>query len=181
MVTVLSIKCLASPRTELRAGPEASDVIGPALPPAPSNVLGQPTQTSVSPPTDDGLDARRVHPILLEPRADPTEVPALAWWRTIPRCKLGPTHAAAIDKILGNVALAGGLRWEDAVHGDAAAAIANALRLFPIATASVRIDLVMTAVLRAAIDGDLAADMVILKAVRDYDGRRRSQHDRRPA
>lgn len=178
MVTALSIKRLASPRAELHEGAEASDVTGQVLPPAPSNVLGQPTQTSDSTPTYDELEARRMYPILRQSRTEPSEVPFLAWRRTIARGMLRPPHATAIDSFLGNVAPAGRSPWADAMRDDDDTG--NALALLPIATASGRIDLVMTAVLRAAIDGDLAADMVILKVVHDYDTRHRLQHDRRP-
>lgn len=82
----------------------------------------------------------------------------LSWWRSAPAHSLSVREANRVRRELRRVALYGEPAWKDAVHGDAAAAIGVAIRIAvrqPCMDAL--LDMAMSPVLVAAIEGDAAA------------------------
>jgi hypothetical protein len=83
---------------------------------------------------------------------------AMAWWRTLPADEFELRDVAHLRRCMQGLQILGEPGWSDAARGDAAEAIGIAVRLTikqpciePI------VDLVMTAVLGAAIEGNGAA------------------------
>jgi hypothetical protein len=82
----------------------------------------------------------------------------LNWWRQFSAEELGPRDATQIRRALRRVAIYGEPGWPDAVRGVAAEAIGVAIRV-AVKQQSVDevVDIAMSAVVAAAIDGDPAA------------------------
>jgi hypothetical protein len=86
----------------------------------------------------------------------------LAWWRTLPADLFGDAEHLLVHATLEGIAvLSGDSDLVPALRGDPAAATKVVLQLMPIADMTVEVDLVMTAVLRCALDGDARAALVL--------------------
>jgi hypothetical protein len=101
------------------------------------------------------------------------EAEPLNWWRQFSPQDLGPRDAAQIRRALRRVSIFGEPGWSDAVRGVAAEAIGVAIRV-AVRQPSVEevVDIAMSAVVAAAIDGDPAArefvaHMLMKRAVSD--------------
>jgi len=88
----------------------------------------------------------------------PAEAEPLTWWRQVCADALGPRDAAHIRRGLRRVSIFGEAGWPDAVRGVAAEAIGVAIRV-AVKQPCVEevVDIAMSAVVAAAIDGDPAA------------------------
>jgi hypothetical protein len=91
----------------------------------------------------------------------------LAWWRGLPAHELEPRDVAGLRRAMRGIQVLGERGWNAAFHGDAAEAIGIAIRVAikkpctePI------IDLVMSAVLGAAIEGDMGAQHFLAHMLR---------------
>ena len=88
----------------------------------------------------------------------PFAVEPLGWWRQLSAEELGPRDAAQIRRALRRVAIYGEPGWPDAVRGVASEAIGVAIRVaFKQPCVDEVVDIAMSAVAAAAIDGDPAA------------------------
>jgi hypothetical protein len=88
----------------------------------------------------------------------PAEAEPLIWWRETSADDLGPRDAAKIRRALKRVSIFGEPGWPDAVRGVAAEAIGVAVRVAVKQPCGEEVvDIVMSAVVAAAIDGDPAA------------------------
>jgi hypothetical protein len=94
-------------------------------------------------------------------------VPPLQWWRQLPADIFTGTHVRVIRKALAGLFILNELRWRDAVNGDAAAAIGVALRVGKRRSTTAPVtDLVMSAVLLAALSGDAAATLTLATMIK---------------
>jgi hypothetical protein len=95
---------------------------------------------------------------------DPDDAPLQAW-RTLPAYAFDATKRRAVA---ATVATASSTLedWRKAVGGDAPAAIKLALSLSPRKKITLRVDLVMTVLLRCALDGNAAAALVLSHLLR---------------
>jgi len=89
----------------------------------------------------------------------------LAWWRTVPPSRLGATHRYALRRSLSQIAILGQPGWQRAVAGDAAEAIGIALPLILSGESGSRLDIVMSAVLLCALQGNPAAALLLAHAL----------------
>lgn len=89
------------------------------------------------------------------------DAPPLAWWRMLPADKFRDAEHLLLRATLDKVAVLRGKSWIAALRGDAAASIAVALSLMPIGTATLEVDIAMTAVLASALDGDAATALML--------------------
>ncbi len=95
---------------------------------------------------------------------DPTP---LAWWRRLPAHQLEPRDVAGLRRAMRGTQILGEPGWSVAVHGDAAEAIGIAIRVaIKRPCAEPIVDLVMSAVLGAAIEGDTAAQHFLAHMLR---------------
>lgn len=94
----------------------------------------------------------------------------LSLWRTLRAAQFEAADLTAIRVLLAKLALLGRSKWRDAVAGDAPAAIAVALSFLPIDNVTRQVDVAMTALVRCAIEGDLAAAIVIANILRNLPG-----------
>ncbi|MET4198643.1 hypothetical protein [Bradyrhizobium sp. LA6.12] len=86
----------------------------------------------------------------------------LSWWRTLPSDKLRDAEKLLLHATLERIeVLRGGAELRAALRGDAAAAIAVTFLVTPIQDFTLEVDIVMTALLRCAADGDCAAALVL--------------------
>lgn len=85
----------------------------------------------------------------------------LAWWRMLPADKFRDAEHLLLRATLDKVAVLRGKSWIAALRGDAAASIAVALSLMPISTATLEVDIAMTAVLASALDGDATTALML--------------------
>ena len=93
----------------------------------------------------------------------------LYWWRRLPATDFGPAHIAVIKKAISGIGLVGEPHWPAAADGDPAAAIGVALRAIERhRTPTPGIDLVMSALLRCAIEGSAAASFVLANALSGF-------------
>ena len=94
-------------------------------------------------------------------------VPPLQWWRRLPADVFAGAHVRVIRKALAGLFILNEPCWRDAVNGDAAAAIGVALRVGKRrGTTAPVTDLVMSAVLLAALSGDPAAALTIATMIK---------------
>jgi hypothetical protein len=98
---------------------------------------------------------------------DPISPTPLAWWRSLPADELELRDVLRLRRAMRGLQFLGEPRWSDAVSGDAADAIGIAIRVAikkpctePI------VDLVMSAVLGAAIEGDAGAQHFLAHMLR---------------
>lgn len=86
----------------------------------------------------------------------------LGWWRTTPPDLLGDAEFLLVRSALnGLAALGGGKDPGAAIKGDPAAAVSAALSLVPVREVTLKVDIVMTALLSCALKNDPAAVMVL--------------------
>lgn len=90
-----------------------------------------------------------------------TDASPLAWWRMLPADKFRDAERILLRATLDKVAVLHGKSWIAALRCDAAASIAVALSLMPIETATLEVDIAMTAVLASALDGDAATALTL--------------------
>jgi hypothetical protein len=94
-------------------------------------------------------------------------IPAIQWWRQLPADAFTKAHVDVVRSAISGVSIIGESRWANAVRADPAAAIGIALRTANrCATPLPVVDLVMSAVLLAALAGDPAALMVLIKMIK---------------
>ena len=91
----------------------------------------------------------------------------LSWWRETPPQHLGHSQMKALRRHLVELGILGDEDWPRAARGDAAAAIAVAIRVIwnPSASRDL-LDIAMSAVVVVALDGDAAARDVLAHALR---------------
>ncbi|EFI51355.1 hypothetical protein [Afipia sp. 1NLS2] len=87
------------------------------------------------------------------------------WWRTTPPNRLDATHRYALRRSLSQIAVLGEPGWQQAVAGDAAEAIGIALPLIHSGESGLRLDVVMSAVLLCALNGNPAAVLMLAHAL----------------
>lgn len=86
----------------------------------------------------------------------------LSWWRMLPADAFRAADQFRIGAALDEVAIVlANSRIAPALGGDPDAAIALVLSLMPIKERSLEVDIAMTAVLRAVLDGDLRCALVL--------------------
>jgi hypothetical protein len=94
---------------------------------------------------------------------DLSAVPPLHWWRHLPADAYTAAHLEILHRSISGIIIMNEPRWPDAVRGDPAAAIGVALRTAKRhSTPSPTVDLVMSAVLLAALAGDPVAVLVLV-------------------
>ena len=91
---------------------------------------------------------------------------ASALWREKNAQQFDDTDLAAVRGILAKAVLLNEPKWAEARTGNAADAIALAVAEWPITVLTSRVDLIMTAVLLAAMTGSAAAGVVLAHVVR---------------
>lgn len=97
---------------------------------------------------------------------DLSTVPPLHWWRHLPADAYTAAHLDILHRAISGIIIMNEPRWPDAVRGDLAAAIGVALRTAKRHSApNPAVDLVMSAVLLAALAGDPAAALVLTKVI----------------
>jgi len=89
----------------------------------------------------------------------------LVWWRTAPPSRFGAPHRCALQQSLSQIAVLGEPGWQRAVAGDAAEAIGIALPIIHSGESSSRLDIVMSAVLLCALQGNPAAALMLAHAL----------------
>lgn len=87
------------------------------------------------------------------------------WWRTTPPSRLDATHRYALRRSLSQIAVLGEPGWQRAVAGDAAEAIGIALPIIASGESGSRLDIVMSAVLLCALQGNPAAALLLAHAL----------------
>lgn len=97
---------------------------------------------------------------------DPNDTSPLAWWRTMPAYRLHDTERVVLHEALSKVAVLGRCEWVGAMRGDAAASIAVALEVLPIADVTLQVDLAFSALLLNALDGNAAAALMLSHVLR---------------
>jgi hypothetical protein len=86
----------------------------------------------------------------------------LAWWRTLPSGALRDVEHLLLLATLARIrVLHGGEEFVAAMRGDAAAAIGVAFSLMPVAEMTLQVDIVMTTLLRCALERNAAAALVL--------------------
>jgi hypothetical protein len=94
----------------------------------------------------------------------------LSLWRTLRAAEFEAPSLVAIRSLLAKTVLFGQPKWPAAVAGDTAAAIAVAASFMPIDNVTFQVDLAMTALIRCAVEGDLAAAIVVANILRHLPG-----------
>jgi hypothetical protein len=113
---------------------------------------------------------RETHAMPREPAHDAARkqqaLSPLAWWRTMKAETFDATTAVVMREAISTIAIIGEPMWRAAANGDAAAATGLALRLHPDRATPIAFDLVMTAVVACAAEGNAAACLVMSRVVR---------------
>lgn len=91
---------------------------------------------------------------------------AVSIWREKTSDEITPVDLVAIGDLLRNTALIGEPKWKVARSGGAAEAIAIVVRNWPVTTITGRVDLMMTALVYAAMTGSAAAALVLSHSLR---------------
>jgi hypothetical protein len=94
----------------------------------------------------------------------------LSLWRTLRAAEFEAPDLVAIRRLLAKIVLFGRPKWRDAVVGNAPAAIAVAVSFLPIDNVTLQVDLAMTALISCAIEGNLAAAIVVANILRNLPG-----------
>jgi hypothetical protein len=90
----------------------------------------------------------------------------LCWWRMLPAEAFRPDDYLDIGFALEEIGMVlGGTGIEPALYGDADAAISFVLEVLPITEVTLKVDIIMTPVLRCALNGDLRAALVLAHIV----------------
>jgi hypothetical protein len=90
----------------------------------------------------------------------------LAWWRTIPAKELDLSRVKIMRATLSTIVVMKEPTWRAAADGNAAAAVGLALRLNPARSTETAYDLLMTAVVCCAAEGDAAAALTMSHVLR---------------
>lgn len=94
------------------------------------------------------------------------DVPPVQWWRTQPCEAFGDADRILVSATLARIGvLRGGDDLPLAIAGDAEAAIAAALDQMPVDEITLPVDITMTALVRAALDGNPAAALVMAQVI----------------
>jgi hypothetical protein len=99
-----------------------------------------------------------------EPTAWPIrldDVTPLEWWRTMPANHLGEGPQRVLCEMLDKVSLVKRRQWLSALCGDAAASIAVAIEAMPINRITLEVDLMMTALMVCALNGNAGAVLIL--------------------
>ena len=93
-------------------------------------------------------------------------IPPLHWWRCLPATAFEIAHVAVLKRAISGIGLIREPLWPAAANGDAAAAVGVALRAItrhrkPTPT----LDLIMSALLRCALEGSSAAGVTLWYAL----------------
>jgi hypothetical protein len=89
-------------------------------------------------------------------------IPPLHWWRLRPLAEVRPLDIPMLTRCIRGFTMLGEPRWRAAEAGDVAAAIAVALKLLKTGRfGTPAMDLVGTALLIAAVKGDVTAQLII--------------------
>jgi hypothetical protein len=98
---------------------------------------------------------------------DLSAVPPLHWWRKLSAEVFTGAHVRIIRKAISGFAILNEPRWSEAAKGNPAIAIGIALRTARLSgTAALSIDLVMSAVLLAALLGDPTAALTLATMIK---------------
>ncbi|MBS0248401.1 MAG: hypothetical protein JSR61_17435 [Proteobacteria bacterium] len=98
-------------------------------------------------------------------------IPPLHWWRRLPADVFSPLHVCVIRRALSGISFLNEPHWCEAAKGDPAAAIGVALRVARRrGTTAPIIDLVMSAVLLAALSGDMSAILMLATMIKRTGG-----------
>jgi hypothetical protein len=90
----------------------------------------------------------------------------LTWWRQLPPEAFGDTERLQLVNALGRIGvLRGGADITAAMRGDAAAAIGAVLDLMPVGEMTLQVDITMTALVCAALDGNAAGALVVAQVI----------------
>jgi hypothetical protein len=89
------------------------------------------------------------------------DVTPLEWWRTMPANHLGEGPQCVLREMLDKVSLVKRRQWLSAMRGDAATSIAVAIEAMPINRITLEVDLMMTALMVCALDGNSGAVLVL--------------------
>jgi hypothetical protein len=91
----------------------------------------------------------------------PEDFSPIEWWRSLPADSLGDAQHLLLRATLDKVCVMNGREWLSAMHGDAAASIAIAVEMSPIAEITLEVDLAMTVLMLSSLDGNAAAALVL--------------------
>lgn len=94
------------------------------------------------------------------------DVTPLGWWRTMPADHLGNAQHLVLRETLAKVWIMQDRGSLLTARGDAAAAIALALKMMPVAEVTLKTDIAMTALTLCALDGSAAAALVLSHILR---------------
>jgi hypothetical protein len=90
----------------------------------------------------------------------------LTWWRQLPPEAFGDTERLQLANTIGRIGvLRGGADIAAAMRGDAAAAIGAVLDLMPVGEMTLQVDITMTALVCAALDGSAAGALVVAQVI----------------
>jgi hypothetical protein len=92
------------------------------------------------------------------------------WWRSIAAPNFHAMALGAMQAVIEKVEMLGEPRWHDAVAGDATAAVAMALLFNRQKASPGKLDLVMTALVINACDGNATACVVLSNIIRRLPG-----------
>lgn len=106
----------------------------------------------------------------VDPSSSPADgghsVPPLQWWRRLPAPAFTGVHVATIRRAIAGISIINEPCWPTAVKGNPVAAVGVALRAIKRRRIpSPGFDLVMSALLRCAIEGSTTAALVLVYAV----------------
>jgi hypothetical protein len=91
-----------------------------------------------------------------------SDIPPLHWWRSLPASAFTAAHLAVIKRAIAGFGYIGEPGWPRAAKGEAAAAVGVALRAIKHhEKPTPSTDLVMSALVRCAIEGSRAACLVL--------------------
>ena len=114
-----------------------------------------------APPPIQGRTAAEMGPSP-SPADGPHSVPPLQWWRRLPAPAFTGVHVATIRRAIAGISIINEPCWPAAANGDPTPAIGVALRAMKRhRILSPGFDLVMSALLRCAIEGSTAAALVL--------------------
>jgi len=102
--------------------------------------------------------------------ADRAQPAPLSLWRTLRAEQFRAEDLDAILRILSNTELLGQQKWSEAITGDVPATVAVAVSFMPVQSVTPQVDLAMSALARCAIEGDLAAAIVLANILRHLPG-----------
>jgi hypothetical protein len=132
---------------------EAAEVAQTKIKPQPGGLTGH------SPHVESSATSDCWEPTAWPIRLD--DVTPLEWWRTMPANHLGEGPQCVLREMLDKVSLVKRRQWLSAMRGDAATSIAVAIEVMPINRITLEVDLMMTALMVCALDGNSGAVLVL--------------------